>query len=373
VEDMQFSIDRLELIEEINDSQFALLDVYVCHDNLNSHNLNIPLETIQRAANTLLGKPLTYSYKNGDFLEHEKIQFPMGYFLENNDIRYVQENGKTYLVARAVLWKVYCEDAYSVFCMDEEKEVSMEIIVLEKDENNNIIDFVFRGVTVLGSMYHAACPGSRATVLKFSEMVEETKKIMLQNFASDDDVDDDKDDKDDDKSTSDEAEDILENAKEDGQMAEEIKCEKCGQEKCTCAEDKMAELENQVKECNEKCSSLEAEKEEMSQKFSALEEENTNLKAEIEELRIFKANVEKDEKMSKIEYAINAVGEDLTPQQKDEWRGKAEQFENVEAFSNAINAFAYTLIKGNKKPKEEVTRVHIPKDQDNKTKKGLWD
>ena len=190
---INFSIDRIELIDEVSNSQLCLLDVYVCHDGNNSHDMPISLEAIKRSVPTLFGKPLLYAYKNGDFLGHENVQIAAGYFLENNDIRFVEENDKTYLVAKAVLWKMYNPDAYKVFVEDIEKSVSMEIQVLEtKDLENGsteIVDMVFSGVTLLGDSVTPACSGSKASVLKFSEMVEETEKLLELHFGKYDDLD----------------------------------------------------------------------------------------------------------------------------------------------------------------------------------------
>ena len=53
------------------------------------------------------------------------------------------------------------------------------------------------------------------------------------------------------------------------------------------------------------------------------------------------------------------------------FKEKVKEFDSVESFTNAIQAFAYTQVK-NVKPKDEEQRIHIPKVEE-KVKKGLWD
>ena len=63
---------------------------------------------------------------------------------------------------------------------DGEKPISMEIQIVEsqqKDDKTEILSFVFLGVTLIGDS--PAIPNAKATVLKFSEMVEEVKKILF--------------------------------------------------------------------------------------------------------------------------------------------------------------------------------------------------
>ena len=50
---------------------------------------------------------------------------------ETNNYFYEEINGETYLGCYGYIWKSYSNDAYDILLEDEEKEVSMEILVKE--------------------------------------------------------------------------------------------------------------------------------------------------------------------------------------------------------------------------------------------------
>jgi hypothetical protein len=134
------------------------------------------LDALKNAAPTLGNKWLVAAFDNwvDDFKGHEgKKQLIVGFFPQENDFKYVVENGKTYLVANAIISKIYAEWAFEIFKRDNIKECSMEITVVDSEERNDgftwITGFVFNGVTLLSNKIHAACPGSNATLVKFSE------------------------------------------------------------------------------------------------------------------------------------------------------------------------------------------------------------
>jgi len=129
------------------------------------------------------------------------------------------------------------------------------------------------------------------------------------------------------------------------------------------------QLNNDIAIYKEKVSELEKEIE----KFSTLEEENKTLKEENARLLEFKANVEEQERQSKIEFAINSVADDLTQEQIDEWREKAKEFSNPDDFSNAIKAFAYSVAKS--KQKGDVGSIRVPINVDfteNNKNESVW-
>lgn len=144
---------------------------------------------------------------------------------------------------------------------------------------------------------------------------------------------------------------------------------------------KCSELEKELGHLKEQVSTFSTEKTEMSEKITTLKNENlefstkiTNLETENIELKAFQTNVEEQNKKSEIDFAINSVSEDLTQEQIDEWRNKVDTYENIEEFSNAIAAFAYSISKGKKKVDDGIVTASIPfENKNNKTNKGLWD
>lgn len=106
-------------------------------------------------------------------------------------MHYVEKNGKTYLVAEAIMPKLYAKWAYDIFQRDKNKSVSMEIEVLDFEElypddpdndETEIKKFIFNAVTVLGADHMPACEGASATMVKFSK--ESAKKIYDKHLTS---------------------------------------------------------------------------------------------------------------------------------------------------------------------------------------------
>lgn len=180
---LSFKVNKYN-IQDISDNQLAKIEMWVVKSGDNKHNLPISEDAIKKAANTLVGKPILYKYNKytKDFMGHEIDEIPCGVVLSKDDIRFeYDENGELWLVATAYIWKYYCPEVMEVFEKhDGEKPISMEIQLVETRENGDkteILSFVFLGVTLIGDS--PAIPNAKATVLKFSEMVEEVKKILF--------------------------------------------------------------------------------------------------------------------------------------------------------------------------------------------------
>lgn len=180
---LSFKVNKYN-IQDISDNQLAKIEMWVVKSGDNKHNLPISEDAIKKAANTLVGKPILYKYNKytKDFMGHEIDEIPCGVVLSKDDIRFeYDENGELWLVATAYIWKYYCPEVMEVFEKhDGEKPISMEIQLVETKENGDkteILSFVFLGVTLIGDS--PAIPNAKATVLKFSEMVEEVKKILF--------------------------------------------------------------------------------------------------------------------------------------------------------------------------------------------------
>jgi hypothetical protein len=180
---VRFTINKYN-IQDISDNQLAKIEMWVTKSGDNKHNLPITEDAIRQSADTLVGKPILYKYNKytKDFMGHEVDEIPCGVVLSKDDIRFeYDENEELWLVCTAYIWKYYCPEVLEVFKNhDGEKPISMEIQIVEsqqKDDKTEILSFVFLGVTLIGDS--PAIPNAKATVLKFSEMVEEVKKILF--------------------------------------------------------------------------------------------------------------------------------------------------------------------------------------------------
>ena len=172
----KFSIDvaSFEIVpEEYSDNQLAVVEIYVCHDGNNRHNVPITREALVRAKDTLKNKFLVAGFDGNDFEGHEPDEQIVGFFPESSKMRFEKRKGRTYLVAQAIMSKVYANWAYEIFKeKGNHRDVSMEITVLagQVDENDNLLtieEFVFNGVTILGLSHVPACEGSSASIIKF--------------------------------------------------------------------------------------------------------------------------------------------------------------------------------------------------------------
>jgi hypothetical protein len=184
---LKFNVDDIDLIYE-DDGQLAIAEILCCHAGNNLHNLEIPLETLKRAAPTLLNKFLVAGFDGRDFEGHEKDERIIGFFPKENDLKFVEKNGRTYLSARAIISKVYADWAYDVFSKeqmmkgDNSRSVSMEISVMKMGKNEQgkdfIEEFIFDGVTVLGKSITPACYETEIKITKFS--VEEAEQFYKE-------------------------------------------------------------------------------------------------------------------------------------------------------------------------------------------------
>ena len=195
---ISFNIDKFNIIDEYSDSQLAVVEVYVCHDGNNLHDMPIDLSVIKAAKKTLKNKFLVAGYNGIDFEGHEPDEQIVGFFPESSIMKFEKKDGRTYLVAQAIMSKVYAKWAYDIFVNDDNKKgVSMEITVLDtevqEDSLEHITKFVFNGVTLLGDNHTPACEGANASIIKFSKenalkfyskRLKESDKIK-KNFMTD--------------------------------------------------------------------------------------------------------------------------------------------------------------------------------------------
>ena len=172
-------IENFSVVKEVSDEQFAIVEVYVCHDGNNRHNMPIKLSTLKKATNTLKNKYLVAGFDGDDFEGHEPDELIVGHFPESGKISYKKKDGRTYLVAEAIMSKVYANWAYDQFVSKNHRSVSMEISVTkmgeEEDGKKEIKEFVFNGVTILGDSHTPACEGADVSIIKFN--VENASKF----------------------------------------------------------------------------------------------------------------------------------------------------------------------------------------------------
>ena len=278
--ELSFEVEGFNVIDDYSDNQLAIVEVYVCHDGNNHHNMPIDLSVIKKAKKTLKNKFLVAGFDGDDFEGHEPDEQIVGFFPESSEMKFVEKDGRTYLVAQAIMSKIYAKWAYDVFVDDEDnyRSVSMEITVLGTEVNNDdglehITKFVFNGVTLLGGGHMPACEGANASIIKFSK--ENALKVYSKRLKNSDKIKKDfvKDMelaeglRKEESEKMDEKEKVVETVEEEKvetPVAEEAKEEETFEEKsnsdedtymedekCECKEDKMSEDEKSDEESEE--------------------------------------------------------------------------------------------------------------------------
>ena len=368
----KFDISLFEFKEFI-DEETALMLVKVCSSGDNLHGLPFTKETLKEAAErSLRGKPIVGKFSNwaGDFEGHEPSEVPIGYFVEHQQLQYIDnEDGSCSLFAYAVLWKTYASKEYELFVNNAErgkapiKGVSMEIKVGASEEGwegdltkTEIKKFSFKGVTILGDKYTPASPGAQAEMVSFSK----TKKRELEKYFTDnsDKINNIKDSRSLfgkfyselglSANNTVEKEGKLMPETEDGKNTEELEKEKDMSVEPV-AETPEKEFENpeetQKEEKEEDAKEEEAEDfkakyEEMMTKYSELETCNATYMAENATLKAYKFEREENDKNFTIEETLSKFSDILPKEVLEEYRNRKPdvKYSEITAFCNEIKA-----------------------------------
>jgi len=203
--------------DSFDSERFMKLRVKVMHTGLNLNNSNFSLAAIEKARPTLANIPLLAFIKktdgdsNADFGGHEyeikitedDIKYvylgrPIGIVPETNNYAIeTDEEGKTFVVVDAYVWKDYANSALDILNRDEVKKVSMEINVNDYEWQDDysyvdINDYAYTGIALLGEDVREAMIGAQAEIVKFSvgsitSMLAELK-AELANFTAEPEV-----------------------------------------------------------------------------------------------------------------------------------------------------------------------------------------
>ncbi len=291
---LQLPIKSFEKFEEtLNNSNFHPVKIMICHTGENLNGSVFSLDSFNKSINTLSNIPILGFVKiddngNKDLAGHEidldlfvdedgKInvreyykEVPIGVIPETNNYFFEEIDGETYLGCYGYIWKCYSNDAYDILLDDEEKEVSMEILIKEcsydKQNRCNIDKFEFLGITCLGSA-HPGAMGRNCTInmnfsanenKEFFDAVEKLNKI-LKSQGKEDFVMDNIEEKDlqvdyEEKEVEEiEEMEIVEQPIEEefAEIEEEDKeevCQECGKNPCECEEVEEEFAEEEIEE-----------------------------------------------------------------------------------------------------------------------------
>ena len=176
---LSFALDKFDLMD-ISKTEIMKLKMYIVREGNNHHNRPISWETILKARDTLIGKPIVAKFDRwkNDLEGHEIDEVPVGVILKDEDIfEEIDEHGQRWLCAIGDIWMRYAQDVTGVLIRDKIKELSMEVAVFESGINDSIESFAFSGVTLIG--VEPAIPNARAEVLTFEKVKSGIENILF--------------------------------------------------------------------------------------------------------------------------------------------------------------------------------------------------
>ena len=188
---IKFAVEKVEIVDEKNDSQFATIAIDAFASGDNRHNLIVSEETLRKTAYSIYNKPLVWIYDSmfDDIGTHDPLEVPCGFVPHDQEIKFTKlADGRTMMSVIGKIWKRYSGELLSIFKRDDgRKPVSVEMEVFDLVENqtgSELLDFCFSAITILGSLITPAIPGAKGTILSFSERIKEEYDIAYNSEFS---------------------------------------------------------------------------------------------------------------------------------------------------------------------------------------------
>lgn len=196
-----FEVESHEVTQDDENSHFATARILAFSSGLNRHDYVCKEETLRETAHTLDYKPIVYMIDHlfQDFGTHAKEadkSLISGFIIPGSQEFERLEDGRLGLFVSAKIWKKYA-NAFMRFMErdDGEKSVSVEMDLYEASqdmENPNIQemrDFEYNGVCVLGDSVQEASPGANLKMLSFAKEQDEYNKIFVLEFGKYEELD----------------------------------------------------------------------------------------------------------------------------------------------------------------------------------------
>ena len=372
---------------EFDEGRFVKCSLDICHDGWNYNNSYFDKDVIERCAyKSLAYTPILANvYYDEDWEEylvggHDMdiklvededgfdidvfyLERPVGFVPPDTPIEmvYNPEDGKNHLKAYCVIWKKYSEQLLNI--MEEcngELSVSMEIEALDtqvSQETGDIIinDFVFQGITILGTCNPPAMQGAKIKTfsknnikIEIEQMIKEYSiekggENMEENKKFEDEVVEEVQEQPVEEETVEEVEDEVQETEEVEEQVEE--------------EQPVEETQEVVEESTDEYSLLQNKYVELEASFNQLKEEYSMLESKLnsmqdyEELKAFKEQYDRAEYESEVEEVAQMFG--LKAEEVEELKSKALNKEiSVEQFKEKL-ALKYAMNQLAKKPKVE--------------------
>ena len=328
-----------------DDSRFVNCTIKVCHDGLNKNNSSFDKEDILRCAEQSLrecpilgsvvvdedtgerrlnGHDIDMSLEeteNGYEVKIRHIERIFGFIPHDAKIwaEYNPENEKTYVVTTGVLWTNYLDDVEDILNrQDGQCDVSMEITVdkstMGDKGEENIKDFRFLGITMLGSDPAMEAASLRIANFQMDELktsLQEMMKMYAIEMEGGENMDKDKVVEPEVKE-----EDFKEVPAEPEEVVEdEFACDPKKKRNCEDEDNKKKEDEDDKKKKDEEDMACKKKKyEELEVKYSELEKSYAELEAKLEsmadyaELKAFKDAYDAEQYKAKVDAISKEFG-----------------------------------------------------------------
>lgn len=418
---LTFAESNDENLQSINDAQFVLARLRCFAEGETSHGWKFSLDTVKRASFSLLGKPILWSYSlwTDDAQGHEPDEVACGFIPKSEelaDVQYVYDEDceKTFVEVNCYIWRVYAEKIVDILARtDGVKDVSSELWIIGQDEADkyNVTDYVYTGVTVLGEAINPAVKGADIRVVKFSEEYNQAKAEFVKTLNSEDGdtrMDNEKiqeldnatevttttvrvseyttkydDDgnytgsRDETHSVSEttveevpETEVFEETATETVEVENADTCDEVDNVECNnaeCIEDKNSETpdyEALYNAAQEQVNVLTSELDELKASYSAME-------VKCADLEEYKNNKEAEEMTKAVNCAIAEVADCFSADEIEDWKAKAVNCSNIDAFKNELKACAFDKQKDSKPSIRNPIPMDFADKEDN-ANESLW-
>lgn len=188
---LSFTVENIEEIQENPSSSFAHMQVDFFASGDNAHKLYVSEETLRKTAETIYNVPVVWKYdsRTDDAGSHDEGEYAIGVIREGSKIKEKKLNdGRTMLSVPALIWKKYSGRLIDIFKRDKKKSVSVEMSVLDASDDGGrqeLLDYRFEAITILGSRVTPAINLAEMTVLSFAEEQREFEKAYEKEFVHD--------------------------------------------------------------------------------------------------------------------------------------------------------------------------------------------
>ena len=198
------NLDKIAVLEE--DDDIMLVDLWLLHTGRNRNKMDLHNDVVEKAIPTFYNKFIVYQFDNAfmptdvgnhNYSETDTTMNIAGIILEGTGYKWVQKNGKEYLVMVGAISKAYQPMLTRILKRrGGNLKISVEILI-DKDEADTRDDEGYivpseirlRGVTLLGKNIEEGIEGSHLDVTKFSLVTnswlqEDTVKTIECKFSS---------------------------------------------------------------------------------------------------------------------------------------------------------------------------------------------